>query len=80
MLRQFPICQRCGREAAVDVHEPLTRARGGSILDPQNAVTLCRYDHSWVHEHPAQATAEGWLQNSWEPDSAASARRAAARR
>ena len=27
---------------AVDIHEPLTRARGGDILDPANTIAVCR--------------------------------------
>jgi hypothetical protein len=30
---------------ADDIHEPLTRARGGSITDPGNQVPLCRFPH-----------------------------------
>jgi len=34
----------CGR-LADDLHEPLTRARGGSITDPDNTVPVCRWHH-----------------------------------
>ncbi len=43
------------------VHEKLTRARGGSITDPENCVALCRECHDWIHAHPRQATEDGWL-------------------
>ncbi len=46
---------------AVDIHEPLTRARGGSILDVDNTVALCRSCHDWIHEHPREATQLGLL-------------------
>lgn len=49
---------------AEHVHEPLTRARGGSIIDPANAVPICGACHRWVHDHPAQATALGLLRSS----------------
>jgi hypothetical protein len=37
---------------AQDVHEILTRARGGSITDPDNCLALCRRCHSWLTDHP----------------------------
>lgn len=43
------------------VHEPLTRARGGSIVDPSNAKLACAACHAWVHEHPKAATVRGLL-------------------
>mgnify|MGYP000851014786 FL=1 len=53
------LCQRCGR-LADDLHERLSRARGGSITDPENLIPLCRDDHRWVTEHPIEAEQEGW--------------------
>ena len=41
-----PMCGRPGCPRwADDLHEPLTRARGGSITDPDNQVPLCRPCH-----------------------------------
>lgn len=57
---QHPLCARCGRRAD-DAHELLSRARGGSIVDPANIAPLCRQDHRWVTENPAEAAAEGWV-------------------
>lgn len=54
------LCERCGKPAQV-IHEPLTRGRGGSITDEDNACKLCNECHRFVHAHPAQSTAEGWL-------------------
>jgi hypothetical protein len=49
----------CVREA-VDAHELLSRARGGSIdPDSGNVVLLCREHHNWVTWHPAEAGAMG---------------------
>lgn len=45
----------------LDAHEPLPRARGGSIYDPANIVPLCRAHHDWTHTHPADATQRGLL-------------------
>lgn len=53
------ICQRCGR-LADDLHERLSRARGGSITDPDNLIPLCREDHDWVTTHPVEAEREGF--------------------
>ncbi len=49
---------------AVDLHEPLTRARGGSILDPANTVAVCRACHDWIHDFPDAATSIGLLVSS----------------
>lgn len=50
----------CVNEAC-DPHEPLTRARGGSIVDLDNIVLLCRDHHDWIDQHPTEATALGML-------------------
>lgn len=61
LLTERPWCQRCGTERSTDVHEPLTRAQGGDILDPDNTVAICRRCHSHIHTNPAEAYATGWL-------------------
>lgn len=66
MLDAHPICQRCCARPSTEVHEILSRARGGSILDPQNCAAFCHDCHRWVTEHPRDAHAEGWLRQSWE--------------
>lgn len=66
LLEAIPICQRCLSARSTDVHEIKSRARGGSILDRENLAVLCRPCHSWITTNPAQATAEGWLRNSWD--------------
>lgn len=66
LLLERPICQRCLSDRSQDVHELKSRARGGSITDVENLVTLCRACHNWVTTHPAEATAQGWLKHSWE--------------
>lgn len=60
------LCKRCETQRATEVHELKTRARGGSILDPENCVALCHECHRWVTENPAAARQSGWLRNSWE--------------
>jgi hypothetical protein len=49
---------------AVDLHEPLTRARGGSFLDVGNTVAVCRSCHTWIHDNPEAAKAVGLLRSS----------------
>ena len=65
----------CGRPAD-DLHEPLTRARGGSIVDPDNSVPLCRPHHDDVTFRPESelrwAYACGILRHSYnDPEGAA---------
>jgi hypothetical protein len=44
---------------AVDAHEILSRARGGSITDPANVIPLGRLCHSFVTQNPAIAERAG---------------------
>lgn len=69
LLAGDPTCERCLRRPACDVHEIVSRARGGSITDRDNLALLCRLCHDWVTTHPAEAEAEGWSKHSWERDS-----------
>jgi hypothetical protein len=58
-----PGCQRL----ADDIHEPLTRARGGSIKDPSNMAPLCRPHHTEITDtQPAWAYEAGLLRHSWD--------------
>ena len=65
----------CGQPAD-DLHEPLSRARGGGIVDENNCVPLCRADHDALTFRPESelrwAYACGLLQHSYnDPDGAA---------
>jgi len=42
----------------------LTRARGGSILDPANTVAVCRSCHDWIHDNPTAAADLGLLRSA----------------
>jgi hypothetical protein len=53
-------CQR----RSVDIHEPLMRSRGGSILDVDNTVAVCRRCHDWIHQNPVVATELGLLRSA----------------
>lgn len=63
------VISRC-RRWADDVHEPLTRARGGLITDPGNSVPLCRQCHDEITFRPESEL--GWaydlglLAHSWD--------------
>ena len=48
---------------STELHEPLTRARGGSILDPDNTIAVCRNCHRWIHDNPHSATQLGLLKS-----------------
>ena len=60
LVRSRDIEHRCFGYST-DVHEVLTRARGGDILDPMNVKAICRRCHDWIHEHPADALDLGLL-------------------
>lgn len=68
MLADKPICERCGMNPSTEIHEVVTRARGGSILDPLNLRALCRACHSFITLNPLIAEAEGFMAHSWERD------------
>jgi hypothetical protein len=42
-----------------DVHEILTRARGGDPTDKENQLCVCRTCHQWITEHEEEARALG---------------------
>lgn len=67
LMADDPTCVYPGcTEAGTDPHEPLTRARGGDILDPSNVVPICRRHHDWCDDHPIEAEALGLLRWSWD--------------
>jgi hypothetical protein len=55
----------CVREAN-DAHEVLTRARGGSITDPDNIRAVCRPHHDEIGAEAPWAYELGFLVHSWE--------------
>jgi len=68
ILEERPICEArtevCTRRA-VDCHEILTRARGGSILAPENILALCRPCHTYITDNPAFAQENGFTVHAW---------------
>lgn len=65
LLDERPVCERCQSARSVDVHEVLSRARGGSILDEANCRALCRPCHDWITANPAAAEASGWSRSQF---------------
>ena len=69
ILKERPYCEARIRyvcsTASVDVHEILTRARGGSIIDPINALALCRPCHTFITENPAFSQEYGFTVHSF---------------
>lgn len=63
LLAERPSCEAAipglctGR--TVDLHELLSRARGGSILEPDGLLALCRACHDHITEHPLWAEGHG---------------------
>ena len=83
--RRFPgrdamcVVPRCGQRAD-DFHEPLTRARLGSITDPDNTEPVCRKHNSELTEEPQWGYDLHLLVHSWDerkPAEVAAARRKA---
>jgi len=64
-IRNVDQVHRC-QVVPSDVHEPLTRARGGSIVDPNNMLVVCRACHDWIHHHPKDASSVGLLVSSYK--------------
>lgn len=62
-----PICEvpSCTRPST-DPHEPLTRARGGSITDPTNVRMVCRPCHDEITNEAPWAYTLGFLKHSWD--------------
>jgi hypothetical protein len=74
LFPERPACVRPGCvQWADDIHEPLTRARGGSIVDRENMAPLCRECHDEVTFKPESelgwAYEIGLLVHSWDAQS-----------
>jgi hypothetical protein len=51
---------------AVDGHEVLPRSAGGSIVDPENVLLLCRRCHDVITQNPAWSREAGWVRSRYE--------------
>ena len=78
MLEESPWCQACPvfaeydekvtyrRNQACDVHELKRRSQGGSILDEENCITVCRPCHQRIGNYPQLAFDLGLAKHGWE--------------
>jgi len=78
MLGEFPYCQACPvfaahdekvtykRNPSVDVHELKRRSQGGSILDKDNLLCVCRGCHDRIGRFPQLAFDLGLSVHGWE--------------
>ena len=48
---------------SVEIHEPILRSQGGSILDRANSVAICRMCHRWVHDNVGEAMKLGLIKS-----------------
>ena len=48
---------------ATEIHEPILRSAGGSILDVTNSVAICLMCHRWVHDNVAEAKKIGLIKS-----------------
>jgi hypothetical protein len=67
-LDKRPYCEAhipevCSR-FATELHEPILRSLGGSILDISNSVAICRLCHTWVHDNVGLAKELGLIKSS----------------
>lgn len=79
LLAERPWCEACPvyaeadgkgtyvRRRSVDLHEVLSRGRGGSITDEANILCVCRPCHDRIGHSPKQAEALGLLKASGSP-------------
>jgi hypothetical protein len=70
-MRVTATCRRRAREAT-DVHEIVSRGRGGSFVDQANFLGACRWCHQIVTNFPAFAEAIGASLPSWARGQASS--------
>ena len=70
--REGTVMCGCGRpechRKADDLHEPLSRGRGGSITDEANARPLARECHDEITLGPDWAYEAGLLRHSWDTE------------
>lgn len=57
--RDGAACFRCGCGGALDLHHRQRRREGGHGVS--NLLSLCPLCHRWVHAHPVEARAAGWI-------------------
>jgi 5-methylcytosine-specific restriction endonuclease McrA len=83
LLTERPWCEACPvfaahdevatyqRNPGHDVHEIVRRSQGGSILDEDNLMVVCRPCHRRIGNYPQLAFDLGLAKRSWERDQSA---------
>lgn len=78
LLEENPFCQACPvfaahdekvtyrRNPSRDIHELKRRSQGGSILDENNCIAVCRPCHQRIGNHPQLAFDLGLAKHGWE--------------
>lgn len=78
LLNEKPLCEACPVFAeydglatyiinkSVDIHELIRRSQGGSILDEENLIAVCRKCHNRIGNYPALAFELGLAKHAWD--------------
>lgn len=78
LLGERPWCEACpvfaghdghityARRRSQDIHEIIRRSQGGSILDEENLMAVCRPCHRRIGDNPALAFELGLARRGWE--------------
>ena len=78
LLQERPWCEACpifaehdekvtyNRNPSRDVHEIIRRSQGGSILDEENCMAVCRACHQRIGNYPKLAFDLGLAKHGWE--------------
>jgi 5-methylcytosine-specific restriction endonuclease McrA len=78
MLSDYPYCVACPvfakhdglvtytRRPSQDVHELKRRSQGGSVVDRDNCIAVCRKCHTRIGNYPQLAFDLGLAKRSWE--------------
>lgn len=78
LLQEKPFCEACPvfaeydnkvtyiRNRSVDIHEIVRRSQGGSILDEENLLSVCRQCHSRIGNYPQLSFDLGLSRHGWE--------------
>ncbi len=78
LLDEKPYCEACPvfaehdkkatyiRQRSQDIHEIVRRSQGGSILDENNLLAVCRKCHTRIGNYPQLSFELGLAKHSWE--------------
>lgn len=78
ILSERPYCEACVvfakhegkttfiQRRSVDVHELIRRSQGGSILDDENVLAVCRPCHTRIGNNPQLSFDLGLAKQSWK--------------